>query len=53
MAIGLTMARYNLDSERAFQYLVRASSTSQVKIRDIAHEIIKTANAQRQAGTAD
>lgn len=48
MAIGLTMARYHLDSERAFQYLVRASSTSQVKIRDIAQEIIEAANAEHQ-----
>ena len=53
MAVGLTMARYNLDSERAFQYLVRASSTSQVKIRDIAQEIIKTANAEHQSELPD
>jgi GAF domain-containing protein len=53
MAIGLTMARYNLDSERAFQYLVRASSTSQIKIRDIARQIIQTANAERQPETRD
>ena len=53
MAIGLTMARYNLDSERAFQYLVRASSTSEIKIRDIAEEIIKTANAEAQPETRD
>ena len=53
MAIGLTMARYNLDSERAFQYLVRASSTSQIKIRDIARQIIQTTNAERQPKTRD
>ncbi len=53
MAIGLTMARYNLDSERAFQYLVRASSTSQIKMRDIAQQIVKTANAEHQAETRD
>jgi len=53
MAIGLTMARYNLDSERAFQYLVRASSTSQIKIRDIARQIVKTANAQHQPESRD
>lgn len=53
VAIGLTMARYNLDSERAFQYLVRASSTSEIKIRDIAQEIIKTANAEAQPETRD
>ena len=53
MAIGLTMARYDLDSERAFQYLVRASSTSQIKIRDIARQIIETANAQHQTEADD
>lgn len=44
MAIGLTMARYGLNSERAFQYLVRASSTSQIKLRDIAREVIAAAD---------
>jgi GAF domain-containing protein len=48
MAIGLTMARFSIDSERAFQYLVRASSTSQMKMRDIATEIINAANAPHQ-----
>jgi GAF domain-containing protein len=46
IAIGLTMARFDLDTEGAFQYLVRASSTSNIKMRDIAHEIIASANAQ-------
>ena len=50
MAIGLTI---DLDSERAFQYLVRASSTSQIKIRDIAQQIVRTANAQHQPETRD
>jgi GAF domain-containing protein len=52
-AIGLTMARYNLDSERAFQYLVRASSTSQIEMRDIAQQIVKTANEQHRAEARD
>jgi GAF domain-containing protein len=51
MAIGLTMARFSLDSERAFQYLVRASSTSQIKIREIAQEIIRSANEQHRPHT--
>jgi GAF domain-containing protein len=42
-AVGLIMGRYQLDRERAFQFLTRASSTSNIKIRDIADEIIKTA----------
>jgi GAF domain-containing protein len=48
MAIGLTMARFSLDNERAFQFLVRASSTSQIKMRDIAREIVREANEQRR-----
>jgi GAF domain-containing protein len=46
MAIGLTMARFRLDRDRAFQYLVRASSTSQIKLRDLAREVVETADAQ-------
>ncbi len=46
MAIGLTMARFGIDGERAFQYLLRASSTSEVKVRDIAREIIAAADAE-------
>ena len=53
MAIGLTMARFNLDSERAFQYLVRASSTGQVKIRVIAQEIIRAANEEHGETSRD
>jgi GAF domain-containing protein len=48
MAIGLTMARFSLDNERAFQFLVRASSTSQIKMRDIAREIVREANEQHR-----
>jgi hypothetical protein len=43
IAIGLVMAKYRIDRNRAFQFLTRASSTSQVKVRDIAREVIETA----------
>lgn len=43
-AIGLVMERYQIDEERAFQFLVRVSTTSNIKMRDIAREIIDTAN---------
>jgi GAF domain-containing protein len=39
-AVGLLMARYQIDRNRAFQFLVRASSTSNIKVRDIADEIV-------------
>lgn len=43
-AVGLVMARYRLTEERAFAFLVRASSTSNIKLRDIAAEIVATAD---------
>jgi GAF domain-containing protein len=45
-AVGLTMARFQISSDRAFQFLVRASSTSNLKLRDIAEEVVSQANAQ-------
>jgi GAF domain-containing protein len=50
-AIGLLMERYELNHERAFQFLVRASSTSNIKLRDIAQELVDQAD-QRGAGQA-
>jgi len=40
-ATGILMERYGIDSERAFQFLVRASSTSNTKVRDIARELVR------------
>lgn len=45
-AIGLTMQRYQIDEDRAFHFLLRASSTSNLKLRVIADEVITTANQQ-------
>lgn len=45
-AIGLIMQRYQIDEDRAFHFLVRASSTSNVKLRVIAEEVISTANRE-------
>jgi GAF domain-containing protein len=45
-AIGLTMGRYQIDSDRAFQFLIRASSTSNIKLRDIAEEVVNQADAE-------
>jgi len=39
-AIGILMERYQLDEDRAFQFLMRASSTSNVKLRDVASEVV-------------
>jgi GAF domain-containing protein len=39
-AIGILMERYRIDADRAFQFLVRASSTANIKLRDVAEEIV-------------
>jgi signal transduction histidine kinase/DNA-binding response OmpR family regulator len=41
-AVGIVMTRYDLDSERAFQVLVRASQQNNRKLSDIAEELIST-----------
>jgi GAF domain-containing protein len=45
-AIGIAMERFGLNEGRAFDYLVRVSQTSQVKLRVIAHELVAQANAR-------
>ena len=41
-AIGILMERYRIDQDRALQFLMRASQTSNVKLRDIAEELVST-----------
>jgi GAF domain-containing protein len=43
-AIGILMGRYELTEERAFQFLIRTSSTSNIKLRDVAAELVRTTN---------
>jgi GAF domain-containing protein len=45
-AIGMAMERFGLNEGRAFDYLVRVSQTSQVKLRVIAKELVAQANAR-------
>jgi GAF domain-containing protein len=45
-AVGLTMARFEISNDRAFQYLVRASSTANIKLRAVADEVVAQANAR-------
>ncbi len=49
-AIGLVMARYRISEERAFQFLVRASSTSNIKLREIAREVVRDADREYAEG---
>ncbi len=39
-ALGILMERYRIDANHAFQYLVRASSSGNVKLRDVADELV-------------
>jgi hypothetical protein len=46
-AIGILMERYKLDHDRAFAFLVRLSSSGNVKLRDIAAGVV--ADARKNA----
>lgn len=43
-AIGIVMERYGIHEDRAFQFLVRASSTSNVKLRELARDLVRSLN---------
>lgn len=43
-AIGIVMERYQIDEDRSLQFLMRASSTSNIKLRDVAAEVVSTTN---------
>jgi len=38
------MERYSIDEDRAFQFLVRASSHGNIKLRDVAAELVRQRN---------
>lgn len=52
-ALGILMERYELNEDRAFQFLVRVSTHSNVKLRDIAQELVDQANNRQPGGSAD
>lgn len=39
-AIGIVMERFHIDQDQAFHYLVRVSTTSNIKLRDVAEELV-------------
>lgn len=43
-AIGILMERYGMDEDRAFAFLVRASSHANIKLRAVAQELVAEAN---------
>ncbi|HLL08881.1 MAG TPA: ANTAR domain-containing protein, partial [Nocardioidaceae bacterium] len=48
-AIGIVQERYELNEDRAFQFLARVSQTSNIKLADVAAELVSQANARRAA----
>lgn len=45
-AIGIIMERYNVHEDRAFAFLVRASSHANIKLRSVAQELVDQHNAR-------
>ena len=43
-AIGILMERHAMDEDRAFAFLVRASSHANIKLRDVAQELVDERN---------
>ena len=50
-AIGILMERYSLDEDRAFQFLVRVSRSSNMKLRDISREMVKATDRSAPDGS--
>jgi GAF domain-containing protein len=45
-AIGILMERYEMDEDRAFAFLVRASSHGNIKVRAVAQELVNQRNSK-------
>ena len=43
-AIGIVMERYQMDDDRAFDFLLRTSSHANIKLRDVAARLVDEAN---------
>jgi AmiR/NasT family two-component response regulator len=51
--VGVLMMKYGLSDDRAFEYLVRVSSHSNVKLRDVAAEVVAQANQANGQSASD
>jgi GAF domain-containing protein len=49
-AVGILMERYEMNEERAFAFLVRASSNGNIKLRDVAQELVDSGNRRQKDG---
>lgn len=47
-AVGVVMERYRLEPDQAFQYLVRVSSTSETKLRQVADMVVRSVSENKQ-----
>lgn len=50
-AIGILKERYRIAQDRAFQFLVRGSSTSNIKLRDVASELVTSSTERYRNST--
>jgi GAF domain-containing protein len=51
-AIGMVMERYDIPEDAAFAFLLRASQDSNIKLRDIAQELVDQGNNKKSASQA-
>lgn len=47
-AVGIVMERYQVSENRAFGFLARASMSSNIKLRQIAEELVSTSDARSE-----
>jgi AmiR/NasT family two-component response regulator len=48
-AVGILMERYDIPEDNAFTFLIRASQSDNIKVRDIAQELIDQINGPMHA----
>jgi len=48
-AIGVVMAQYEIDEDKAFEFLVRVSRDGNIKLRDVAQQIVDELNEKAKA----
>ena len=48
-AVGIVMERYQLEESQAFQFLVRVSQTSNLKLRDVAESLVHPSQPQAKS----
>lgn len=46
-AVGIVMERYQLTGERGFELLIRLSQTSNIKLRDVAAQILESSRTEQ------